>query len=993
MDPGISRWRTAAAPTEELLASRYGQLLQWAEMLARGDRGVAQEIVHDLCLQLTLSRPNFSGIANPDGYLYTCLRHLYLSRLARSSREAVRFVSIADCDSVQFALDVGQRVVDSLEMQNVLRRICGYSVWRKEQAKSFSYFILHFFHGYFQREIAELACLPTAAIYNKGRAARTELKAHLDDPAKLRFSNRESPPKVHLSWIPVSSPELFRELRRTILGARTGACLPEEELVARYRANHPAPLPCSLLAHIVSCERCLEILDRHLRRPTLKDRDSLDGLDLTADARGGNPRDAETMLRSLIQRRRRIFEHRPASLSIAINGRIAASHEVRGEYSLLSARFEPPESAHFVEVFSEQDQRLALLATENRPPDGPHSLSQRTALSDDRWLELKVEFDGLGLNSEVTYFDSALAQALLDEETEAVESGQVVRVESERASERALIHPARFFPALAGLARRLTPSPALGWAVVVLCGLAGGGYMVWRSTEQPPDARTILSQSIQAEATSLSGRAEHQYLSVEKVSADGRILVQGTVDLWKDGISGRYMRRLYDSHHRLLAAEWQTRNGERGSWTAKTGQPHVNDRELSVDDWWMEDLSPRSFRAMVEPPVHMTATTDGYELSGPVHDAARSQLVSATLILNRGLMPVGAMFETRSGSAVQTVRLLQTALTMEPTSMVPDAVFDPESLERSERVGPQSFALPIPNQFSPSPDVRLAALQIGVLYSLDTLGMDAGEPIKVERKDHMVRVAGTVADDARRQRIIDALHSLPGSQSLDVQLTSQQHLRSPAPPDQQPSTVYNVMQNEPLADPVLRSFFEHHPPPGETIDAVVVRFEGEALGHGQRALQNAWALDRLGSHFTAEELRTVGPASRHQWAEMVAAHAAGLETELQHLRGQLDEIGVPGSPSSAPANLLENPSEFAHAARLLLQKTQVLNREVGFAFASGSGQATKENSQRILSDVAGSIPLSQAADISQLALRLTGTGKQSTGTYAGKRSAPSDDPN
>ena len=71
------------------------------------------------------------------------------------------------------------------------------------------------------------------------------------------------------------------------------------------------------------------------------------------------------------------------------------------------------------EVFSEHDAWLALLPVEELPPSGSSVKSQRVELSDDRWLELVLTFDGLGLNSEVSYSDPALAVDLAKEEEEA----------------------------------------------------------------------------------------------------------------------------------------------------------------------------------------------------------------------------------------------------------------------------------------------------------------------------------------------------------------------------------------------------------------------------------------------------------------------------------------------------------------------------------------------------------------------------------------------
>jgi DNA-directed RNA polymerase specialized sigma24 family protein len=394
-------WREESAvpgSIDQLLASRYSQLLHWGAVLTRGDIGKAEEIVQELCLYFTLSQPDLSSVVNLDGYLYTSLRHIYLSGLARSSREAQHFVSVAEFDSFESAL-TSNSAGDPLQRQNDLRRICGYAVWRKESSKSASYFILHFFHGYGRREIADLACLPISAIYNKLKIARSEVVSYLETPGKLRVVNRELPPQPTLSWSLLTAPELFSELRKTILRARLSPCLDPAQLLAHYRTAALKPVSCSLLAHIVSCERCLSLVDRHFGRPTLQDREPLDCFGSSSD--GSNSAADQKVLKAMQAVRRRwgkVREHRPRTLSIAVNGQIIAFHDVRAEHSKLSARIEPAENAKFVEVFSEQDVRFALLPVGEFPPGGSHERTQRVELSDDRWLELSLTFDGLGLN-------------------------------------------------------------------------------------------------------------------------------------------------------------------------------------------------------------------------------------------------------------------------------------------------------------------------------------------------------------------------------------------------------------------------------------------------------------------------------------------------------------------------------------------------------------------------------------------------------------------
>src|SRR5271170_6316869 len=88
--------RSSAPRQEKLLEKYYDRLQEWALLLTRGDVAKAQDIVHELYLYLTLSTPDLSSVQNLDGYLYTCLRHFYLSDIARSAREALQSLSPDD---------------------------------------------------------------------------------------------------------------------------------------------------------------------------------------------------------------------------------------------------------------------------------------------------------------------------------------------------------------------------------------------------------------------------------------------------------------------------------------------------------------------------------------------------------------------------------------------------------------------------------------------------------------------------------------------------------------------------------------------------------------------------------------------------------------------------------------------------------------------------------------------------------------------------------
>ena len=753
-------------PTDagELLASRYEQLLRWAIVLTRGNIGKAEEIVQEFCVYIAVASPDLGGVANLDGYLYTCLRNIYLSTLARASREALHLVSVEDYDSFAFVISANP-AGDSLQRQNDLRRICSYAVWRKEASKSASYFILHFFHGYGRREIAELARLPIAAIYNKLKTARSEVRLYLEEPGKLRIVNRDTPPKPTLSWNLLSPQDLFRELRQTILDARKTDCLAEGALLAHYRSAMPQPISCALLAHIVSCERCLSLIDRDLRRPTLKDREPLDVFGFSPES-GGDATAPVGMnfdaMRSSVQRKwARIREHRPRTLMIALNGQVIAYHDVRSEHNRLSARIERTAKAEFVEVFSEQNIRLALLEVSEPPPDGPPLRFEHIALSDARWLELSLTYDGLGLQSEVTYFDPALSATVVEEDAEEPLPFFASETQEPAAAVGLLQGLRATLARAAEILRGMVQAPATAWVLVVAIAVSVGSYVTYRHAQSRTEAAQILNDSIRLQNMSLQGQTEHQVLRMEESSSDGALLQQGVVVLWRDGDGSRYIRRLYAAESHEIAVEWRNKAEKTGSRRESTDKEAAEMLRSPISLYWDQDLSAKAFAAIDDRAPELRLIDGGYELTRRGPTRAHPELISATLVLDRNLQPMRQIMRVRAGGEVRELRFIQADYERRPSGSIPDATFDPESdpLSSARRGRPTSAGRA--RNLGGEVRTKQAELEIGVLYQLHTLGADTGVPIEVLRSsDGRVHVSGTVPTDALRDQIARQLSGL-----------------------------------------------------------------------------------------------------------------------------------------------------------------------------------------------------------------------------------------
>ncbi len=1004
METAKGKWRIppSTLEPERLLEEYYGKLQKWGVVLSRGDHAMAQEIVHDLCLHLIVARPDLSQVANLDGYLYTCLRHLYLSAMARSSREALQTVHITDFDSVQLALNV--HTSDSLlDRQNELRRICNYAVWRKDSSKSASYFVLHFFHCYARREIAEIACLPIAAIYNKLKVARDEVKSHLEASGKLRIAFREAPPLPELLLSPVSSAELFDNLQQTIFDAKDSECLSREALLEHYQTASLKPIPCNLLSHVVSCKCCLAAVDRHFKRPTGEDREPPDGVWSSVDRKDTNSAALDTksykaLMRTVQWQRDRVRDHRPRTLSIAVNGKITAFHDVQSERSTLAARIELPEAAQFIEVFTDQQIRLAMLPIDERPPEGPHLHTQRTKLSDDRWLELVLSFDGLGLHSEVTYFDPALAAPMVEEEVD----GESSVVEAPRKT--ALVPASSIEREAESIFARIirsfhgrSPRFALAGTMILAVILGTASYVTYRYYNHVPEnANEVLNRSIRMESADLTGETEHQILRLDATGVDGQALWQGTVDVWKENDTGRTMRRLYDAQRRLVAVAWYGTDGQSGSSVGANRRDLSEvDREIAASTLWDQDVSARAFQELANQQMQIRAVGEDYELTSAGISSSPAHFVTAMLVLDRHLHVVGETLRVSDDSSIREVRFVETNYERRPSASVPATVFEPTDLDAHSAVnGGLSFPGDRSDHALFGSNMRLVQLQIAVLYQLNKLGADTGEPIEVIRtQDGRVRISGAVADEVRKREINAALEALPDRQFLDIRLASQHDLRVPTSVPQsatQPITnILSVGQTEAPADAVLQRYFAGRGWTGERVNAAAAQFSQDALGHSQRALQHAYALNRLGAAFTAEELGSVGEASGEQWAEMATRHATALENELRELREQLAQVEPAIGQSSiagSDAVQIDTPANFARAASELLRQTQNLNRSIGSAFTAGSAGKYAQDPDSLILSVMRSIPMQDATRVAAFATKLADSESAATSAtkHAGK---------
>ena len=595
----------------EIFAEKYSLLLQWALRLTEGDREQAEDLLHEAFVQFTLRERDLSGIENLDGYLYVVLKHLHLALLRRAKRDPLRQISLVEFDSVDLALRSSYDV-DQIDVQNDLRRTCAFLCWRRVSAKSASFLILRFFHGYYPEEIVRIARTSRNVVDHGIRDASGEAKVWLSNPGKLHFMSGRAKDKQRneFEFLPDFGPTMFavpaaeflHALNEIILSNRTDPCLPREELLRLYetRSHPPGPtkehnapsIDRSLLAHLVSCPHCLDAVNHHLQIPPLSDRFPGERLgryrrgsaesgstDRKAPKRGGATMRYEQAFQQMLSAKGRIlgvaqtrlrecFEHRPKKLFVAVNGEIVAAQDVGSDHNKQYIRLSHEAPIDFIEIFSEQGVRLAFISAPHKPLDGPETLSQEISLSAGRSIETVLELTSTDLTLEVTYIDSLLASGIelsSEEFDQTMQSLVGLRMDSESAPEprEGLAQP--FFRSLyarfADWLEAFRPL-VLASTFFLLFGVVVGLCFA-RSSHEISGAETLLTEAAQKENSPIAvGHLTHRVLVFEVSSLDGGQSIQGgTVDIWRGSDKNQVAMRLSSQDGRLQEGMWRVADG------------------------------------------------------------------------------------------------------------------------------------------------------------------------------------------------------------------------------------------------------------------------------------------------------------------------------------------------------------------------------------------------------------------------------------------------
>ncbi|AEU38365.1 RNA polymerase sigma factor [Granulicella mallensis] len=743
---------------EDVFFDYYPRLLEWAAQITHNDRSEAEDLVQDFYLRITrITRP-IDEMEQPEGYLFRVLRNLYLVRVRQSGRNPLNNLSIVDYDSIEHGLAVADRG-ELLFVHDHLRKICRYACERKSTVRSASVLILRFFHGYYPSEVMRILQAGRSSVDMLLQTARNEARLSLERPEAIRCIVPSGNLPLFFSKKGDSTHLLFHELQEAVFSAVEGRCLERAVLERRYGAlNGSAKLTAQELSHLVSCRSCLERVNKILDLPSLAERSPEDGIDRdsmsgpggVSGSRGPSARKKLTRnsptLRKMERRARELFEHRPSSLEIVVDGEVRSSQRVTAEVNELRLRLANKEEPSLIEVQSEQLYCLACLPLES--PDRSDRMKQveTISLSDRRSLILTVTFGPDDLIVHVLYldpvmaempetdiaFESANAPALF--ETGSVSNGGFIPIvrHSERQFRR---WTSSFSVWLQRQYRRLfigNMNPFLASAVFLTLG-ACVCLWLWHKSTPPMSANLFLQRAETADQIAVS-TGESKVIA-QKVRI--RTASQTIERVIHRDTSGRRKPKLQplDRQTTMLQAR-----------LAKAG---VNwDAPLSAaayQDWYKHSRVTRdSVQTAGSTLLMLTTTID----SGDV--TKESLTVRAA-----DFHPVERTISFRDTGNVEIAELDYNVM---PWSAADPSWFEPVVTTAASDLPAMHAAIHLPRGLA---DSELDEAELGARTVLNQLQADAGEPISLARTAEGMEVKGVVDTNARKRELLSRLALIP----------------------------------------------------------------------------------------------------------------------------------------------------------------------------------------------------------------------------------------
>lgn len=967
---------------EDIFLRHYTWMLDRAIRLTNGSREEAEDLVQDLYLRFVFSRSEVD-VTDEDrlrGYLFKILQNLSNDKHRSNSRDPLSSLQTIDYDSMESALHAVDRS-RLLHVRSDLAGICEYACIRRGTSRAGSVLIFRFFLGYYPSEIVRLLRSTPSAVHKLTETARLESKAFLTRPDSLHFLGQNALPKTSFAkrYLPDDPSVLYEELRKRIFAEAEGRCPAPDVLDGMYAGGSKSQLTLQEVAHLASCQPCLERANYLLRIPNLPKRFSDDFKDRNDDNLPPPPRNPQSEPMDRMRKGvRDAYEHRPKSLEISVNGEIRGAQQVTSPQSTFRIKLKPQAKPKYIEVFSEQGICLLYLNLESQEADEPAPTQTEVALSDDRLLSLDITRNGSSPVVNISYFDPVLAEG---DESWAFEEELRYFTVSDKAIEE--VQPPR--PGLLRAVRARVSSWLYGsesmWplSVGVAVGLAAlvvvGGVFLNRTGKYDsilPTAATLLAQSERSADLAIPPRgAARQTFALEVRGDDGKLLESGTVETLRSVTPRRKAIKFLNTKGKVLAGRWSDGTGKLTTYSLKDGLRHSSESPSSAvtnADAWSHAPEAGDFDQISGETANLTVRHEqnGYDLEygNPAQEHAAS-LVSAELVLSEKTMrPIAETLRLREGERIREYRFREVNYEVLPATEVRDSDFEPDATLASIHT------------FIPHDEVSAAHLTLEALQLLSNLGPEVENVVNLERKqDGHIELSGVFATADEKNSVARVFRTLNGRGLLKLELHSSDEAVDPASVQRNVS----VESFEPIAvdtqripfDSSLRTVLTAEGLNGSQLDDRIRQTASNVTTHSAQMHRESWSICQIAAHdITIDELRKMAPDDQMLWVTLLDKHMrsfhqhiAALRTELMPLMHE-ERARLPDSSSSAPSSP-QSAGELNQIATNLNHHSERLDRLLMAGFTLSPSRLPANNN---FADIG---PLLSDLDREETALRGT----------------------
>lgn len=802
---------------EAAFIEHYDWLMSWALALTH-DRARAEDLVQEVFAAFATAHTDLSAVQNMRGYLYRTLRNIHVSEVRLAGRSHNHSRSIVEYSVAEAALAATDPYT-IFYTQDQLRRVCQYACLRKQSSRAGSVLILRYFHGYLPSEIAQVVGGTCQSVRQNLTFARNEARVFLEDPGALKFIEKTQSTVVSTPGAVCQTDRLLAELRRAIFASCEGECGGSEFIRKLYVERLICSADNALLAHLVSCPICLDLVNFRLGLPLLAERHPADTLGPHNDWRDGtggprglggngghvssrrrvskNPKSSDSFMSQCRRRATELYEHHPAELCVSVNGHVLGSQAVNSPVSRLRLDVTIAEALDFVEVLSEERMRLLVMPVQP-PPEGEPVQSRRIALSEGRHLAVTFHHGHPWPMVEVVYeepnFSSELqTPAFMPRLVEAA-APEVAVPETDEAtfSRKKFLRAAcagfvQFVRGVNLLRRPFWFQPHFISAIVSLVLIAT--LLTFRFSVTPTvTATSLLERAGAAESLPVpTGVAVHRVLELEqRRRGSGEIVNKNRIEIWRDDAKSVAVRRVFDSTGQLIAGVLATAKDGRGANAEGRALPNIQRiyrrgggqriesgapapaRAIRAAELWQLQPSVREYRALLHHPLaaRLSETANSYVISYDVHDGGQSieGLLQATLTLRKSdLHPTAQTFAINDGHETYDYRLQEVSIERPALRSVSPAVFALEAEFVATTPEVKAIGKPERAELSAAattsgPVVASAELEVNLAYALDQFRTRFGDQLTLTKTAAgLLEIRGVVDSDETRKEILNAL--------------------------------------------------------------------------------------------------------------------------------------------------------------------------------------------------------------------------------------------